>query len=440
MSTSQGNKTVETTSFSPLQLVNGKIRNYAKDYYHHISLFSRNVRLYLAGSFLLGLTAAAAQLLFNLYLKERGADESFIGTFLSAGAFGTAIIALPAAFLLRRIKLKMVLLCSTIFYVCSVVLIAYLQVSHVLIVISFIIGMAMTFNRIAAAPFFMRNSTLKERTYIFSFNFGVLLLAGMIGSLYSGWLVSILTKLTSGAISAYQWTFMVSGILGLMAIIPYSMIKTQEPGREEREADFSLSLFKKQYKLYLKLILPQFAVGIGAGLIIPFLNLYFRDRFGQPPDKIGVFFFAVNTTMLLGILFGPIMARKFGMVKTIVSTELLSIPFMIILAFTYSLPVALAAFLFRGALMNMAQPIGTNFGMEMVGKSEHALVNALLTLAWTGSWMISTAVGGEIIEKHGYTLPLLLAVGLYIVSAVLYYSFFRKSDRKAGGEFIAEIN
>jgi MFS family permease len=439
MSIPSGNKIDKQSSVSPLQLINGKMRDSAIDYWNHISLFSRNVRLYLIGSFLLGLTAAAAQLLFNLYLKERGADESFIGTFLSAGAFGTAIISLPAAFLLRRIKLKLVLLCSTVFYVFSVVLITRLELSYILIVISFITGMAMTFNRIAAAPFFMRNSTFKERTYIFSFNFGVLLLAGMIGSLCSGWLVSFLTGFASGVISAYQWTFIISGVLGLLAIIPFSMIETQEPGKEDREADFSLALLKRQYKLYIKLILPQFAVGIGAGLIIPFLNLYFRDRFGQPPGKIGFFFFAVNTTMLLGILFGPIMARKFGMVKTIVTTELLSIPFMMILAFTYSLPIALAAFLFRGALMNMAQPIGTNFGMEMVSRSEHALVNALMTLAWTSSWMISTAIGGELIEKHGYTLPLLIAVGLYIVSAVLYYTFFRKSEKKAGGEFIAEM-
>jgi predicted MFS family arabinose efflux permease len=136
--------------------------------------------------------------------------------------------------------------------------------------------------------------------------------------------------------------------------------------------------------------------------------------------------------MLIGILAGPIMARKLGMVKTIVLTELLSIPFMMILAFTYSLPLAIIAFLVRGALMNMAQPIGSNLSMELVGKTEHALVNALLTLAWTGSWMISTAVGGRLIDKHGYTLPLLIAVGLYIISAILYFMFFRKSERIIG--------
>ncbi len=430
----------ETAERPSKKYLNRQISKTISDYWKHICLFTPNIRLFLVGSFLVGLTAASVQLLLNLYLKEQGAEESFIGSFLSAGAFGTAIVAIPAAFVLRRIKLKMVLLTSTVVYTSSILLLSRLPVNNYLIMISFASGMAMTFNRIAAAPFFMRNSTPKERTYIFSFNFGVMLIAGMIGSLTSGWLVTFLSGITKGMVSAYQWTFVVGVMLGLGALIPFSMIKTASPGEEDKEADFSWKLIKRQSRLYFKLLTPQFMVGIGAGLIIPFLNLYFRDRFDQPPGKIGLFFFAVNTTMLLGILAGPVLAKKIGMVKTIVTTELISMPFMIILAFTYSLPLAIVAFLARGALMNMAQPIGTNFSMEMVSKSEHALVNALMTLAWTGSWMISAAVGGRLIQSRGYTLPLMIAVVLYLISAVLYYVFFRKSETKTSSGFMVEIS
>ncbi len=424
---------------SPLKSLNGHIAGSLRDYLWYISLFSRNVRLFLIGSFLIGLTFATAQLLMNLYLKERGGAESFIGTFLSAGAFGTAIIAIPAAIALRKIRLKFVLIGSTIIYMAIITAISRLGISNWLIFLSFLLGVTATFNRIAAAPFFMRNSTPEERTYVFSFNFGVLLLAGMVGSVVSGWLVAWFTTLLADVIQAYQWTFVISIICGIAAVIPFALIKAAAPTEEDRQSDFSWSLLRRQSRLYLKLLLPQFLVGIGAGLIIPFLNLYFRDRFRQSPDQIGLLFFAVNTAMLLGILAGPVLAKKIGMVKTIVATELLSIPFMIILAFSYSLPLAVVAFLVRGALMNMAQPIGTNFSMEMVGRMEHALVNALLTLSWTGSLMISTVIGGELIEKHGYTLPLMIAVALYIASAILYYLFFRGSERKAGKDYLVEV-
>ena len=112
------------------------------DYWWHIRLFSPNVRLFLLGTFLVALTTAGGQLLFNLYLKERGADESFIGTFLSAGALGTSIVAIPAAFVLRRIKLKMVLLFSTAAYTLTVLFISRLSVGDMLILISLISGLA----------------------------------------------------------------------------------------------------------------------------------------------------------------------------------------------------------------------------------------------------------------------------------------------------------
>ena len=90
--------------WKPLKVINGRVAGSVRDYLWHISLFSRNARLFLTGSFLIGLTMATVQLLMNLYLKERGGTESYIGTFLSAGALGTAVIAIPAAIALVDVR------------------------------------------------------------------------------------------------------------------------------------------------------------------------------------------------------------------------------------------------------------------------------------------------------------------------------------------------
>jgi len=415
-----------------------RIADAIRDYARNIRLFSRNVRLYLFGSFLVGLTFAAYMLLLNLYLREQGSPESFIGTILSAGAVGTTVICIPAAFLLRRIRLKRILLSSILVYCVSIVFLSHLPVTYFLVVISFFAGVAITFYRVAAAPFFMRNTTTRERTYVFSASFGVSLMASMLGSLLFGWLVPQLEKITASMITAYQWTFLVGVGLGLLSLIPFALIKAADPSEENDRADFSLTLIRRRLGLYLKLIIPYFVVGTGAGLIIPFLNLYFRDRFGQPPDKIGLFYFLVHGTMLLGIMAGPILSRRFGMVRTIVWTQLLSIPFMVILAYTNSLPLAFLAFLVRGALMNLGQPIGSNFSMELVEKHEHALVNALMMLGWTSSWMFSAIIGGNLIERHGYTLPLMITVVLYIVSSILYYLFFGHSEHRTHSGYVIE--
>jgi predicted MFS family arabinose efflux permease len=419
-------------SYSPegTGFLNGRIVRPVKDYWFHLKLFSRNVRLYLLGSFLLGLTFSAFMLLLNLYLREMYASEAFIGSVLSGNALGMTLAAIPAAIILRRVRLKKILISTTIIYVLAIVMLTHLPVTDFLRLISFVSGFSIAFYRVAASPFFMRNSTPKERTYIFSLSFGTIFLSSMIGSVVFGKLVAILSGYFGDIISAYRWTFVVSAFLGILAMLPFTLIKASDPAKEEIGSAFSFKLLRKQKNLYFKLIFPHFIVGSGAGLIIPFLNLYFRDRFGQPPDKIGLFYTAVHTTMVIGILAGPVLVRKIGMIRAIVFTQLMSMPFMVVLAYTYSLPVAFGAFLVRGTLMNLGIPIGTNFGMEMVSKKEHALVNALLMISWSSSWMISTAIGGRLIEAFGYTLPLMIAVGLYFISSMTYYIFFRNSEGK----------
>ena len=100
------------------------------------------------------------------------------------------------------------------------------------------------------------------------------------------------------------------------------------------------------------------------------------------------------------------------------------------MAFTRSLPAAASCFLLRGALMNMGQPISTHYAMERVPPEAHAVTNSFLMLAWTSAWTVSAAAGGALIERFGFTASFVAAVGLYLVSTVLYHAFFGKEDRR----------
>jgi len=100
-------------------------------------------------------------------------------------------------------------------------------------------------------------------------------------------------------------------------------------------------------------------------------------------------------------------------VRGVVATQLASVPFMVVLALSGSLPVVAAAFFLRSALMNMNQPLTSHFAMEMVPERDHAITNSLLSVAWFLSWTISADIGGALIERKGYTEPLLIAAALY---------------------------
>ena len=412
-----------------------KAVNVVIDYWGHLKLFSRNARLFLVGIFFVGLNWAIFMVLLNLYFKELGFTEDLIGEVLSATAWGMAIISVPAALLIPRLSIKKILVYSVFF----VGFFSNLQATVVertpLLVVSLILGMARSITWVTAAPFMMRNSTPKERTYLFSLNFGTYLVAAIVGSVAGGYLPDLFSHFAASKAIAFRYSLYVSVFLGVLALIPFLMMarekKAEEKSRDKKGWD--RRLLKERGTLLLRLCLPYFIVGMGAGFVIPFLNLYFRDRFHQPAGTIGIYFALVQFFMLGGILIGPLLSKRFGMIRTVVSTQLASIPFMLILAFSYYLPLAVGAFLFRGALMNMGQPIATNFAMEKVKEKEQALTNALLMLSWTGSWAITTNLGGRLIKAYAFTPPLLITVGLYVLSSILYYIFFSsEEDRKMG--------
>ncbi|MDF1545887.1 MAG: MFS transporter [bacterium] len=412
------------------QEYNKGLRGGLKEYIYHLRLFSRNARLYLIGSFLIGINFHVFQLLLNLYLKEFGFVEGEIGLVLSSRAVGSALIAIPAALILSRVRLKPILVASSILFAVFTFFITSFQQLNLLIGFSLLSGMAFAFYRVAAAPFYMRNSSPVERTHLFSFSFGTMLLAGMAGSIGSGKLVTILGEWTGDLILGYQYTLYIGILIGLFSLIPFLMIKASDPSAEENRIELSRRQFRERWRFYGKLTLTNFTIGAGAGLIIPFLNLYFRDRFNLSPDLIGVYYFVVQFSMLFGSLSGPILARRFGLVRTVVITQMLSIPFMLILSYTYYLPLAFAAFVIRGGLMNLGVPIVTNLGMELAQKREQGLVNALLMLGWTSSWMVTSAVGGNLIEHYGYTVTMNITVATYLLSSGIFYLFFRNSETR----------
>lgn len=418
-----------------------KLKKGAAAYIRDLRLLTPNARKYLLGMFFISMTFSSFQLLLNLYLRERGFGEGDIGSILSAGAIGMTLVSVPGALILSRVRLKPILIMANLGYPVFGLLAIHANPYWAIWAAYLFAGMMMAFFRVASSPFYMRNSSPIERPYLFSLSFGMMVIAGSVGSFAIGHLVkSIGETFGVDAILAHRYAIVVGISISLLALIPFSLLRMPKKVPEEERFRFGKKQARPKAGLLFRLALPYFIVGTGAGMIIPFLNLFFRDRFGQTPDQIGFYYGLVNLTMFLGVMSGPVLVKKIGMVRTMVYTQLASIPFMLVLAYSMYFPLVFVAFLFRGALMNLGNPIGNNFAMEMVPKAFHNLMNAILMLAWTSSWMVSTKIGGWLIEEYGYELTLNLAIVLYVLSSVLYFMFFRKSEQYTSQGFVVRAD
>ena len=361
-------------------------------------------------------------LLFNLYLKELGFAEGRIGNIISVTTLGTVLMAIPASMVIRRFPVKRILLFATPIAAFSYMVQITTSQYHTILAAGFSAGLAAVFSRVAAAPFFMRNSTSRERPYLFSMQFALMLVAGIAGNLLGGFLPGVIEKTGIEPYLAYRYTLMIFSCLVLFAIAPIIMIK-EKPARPSERMRI------RSRKMIVKLFLPNFAVGIGAGLSVPFLNLYFRDIFQTPTSMIGIFYGTQQFLMIMGLLIAPVIAERIGKVRTVVVSQLVSIPFLILLGITTNFFVAVVSFLVRAAFMNMAQPLFTNFAMEKVSHDEQPFTNALLVIAWTAGWGASASIGGMLIERSSYTIPFFTTSVLYLLSTILIFTFFVRKKK-----------
>ena len=396
-----------------------------REYMEKIRLISPNARFFLLGGLFNGLGMSVFTLLFNLYLKEFGYSETVIGHILSAGSLGAAVVAIPAAMLIERFHLKHILILGTLLSSFSYGLQVFFQNVQFILFFSFTATMFITVYRVSVAPFFMRNSTPTERIHLFSLSYAIMMFSQLLGFFIGGFLpkMALSLHLAGSMTEAYRFSLYTSIILTMISIIPFLSIE-QRPVPRIKSA-FVERLRRYNWEIIFRLMIPKVFVGLGAGLVIPFMNLYFKIVFNLQAETIGIYFSILQVFMFFGMLSAPFLTKRFGMIKSIVLTELMSVPFMLTLALTHNLPLAVMAFILRGTLMNMNIPISSNFEMELVREADQPFTNAISMLSWNGAWTVSAHWGGKIIEEYSFSFSFFITIALYVISALTYYFFFR---------------
>ena len=398
--------------------------SFHRDYVTHLRSFSPNARRFLVANALFALGGALLGVTRNLYLKKAGYNEADIGNFLSAAQLGTVFCVVPAALLLDRWRMKPILVLSVFVSMAGSAGTALLTGKALIACSCFVAGAGGAAFGVAASPFYARNSTPAERGHLFGVSIGLSAFASTLGTLA----VAPLERWLGSGSDALR-TMMLCGASGaILAVIPIAIL-SDTPGAAAARRTLRDFLMARDWRTLFKLCAPDALIGAGAGLTIPFINLYFQGRFGKSPAQISYFFAASNALNMVGFLAAPAIAQRFGRVATVAGSQLLSIPFFAALALTTSLPVAVVAFILRSLLMNLSQPVNSAFVMDMAAADQQAVTNSLKQLSWNGCWALSVSAGGWMIHhvtvgRDGYTLPMLCTIGTYMLGSALFIAFW----------------
>ena len=382
----------------------------------------------------LSLVHVAFILILNIYLRKEGYSDPEIASLNSLRFIGALAFSLPLGIYIRGRSLKPFFSLSTVLVpLISILLIESIRLHLLpLIQLAFLAwGIAMMFLRVCSLPFIIRNTTSKNSSQALSLNAATWSLATII----SGLIISGLNWVSVIQILDVEFFFDERTILWIITLvsiisIPFGFrIKEDKTKSDSFGVRDTISLNKSyDWDLILKAISPLILISIGAGLTIPFVNLFFNSIFHFSSSDFSILGSATAFLVFFSSLMVPTLKQKYGYWMTIVFVQGLSICCLITLAMTelfsnshYAIYFAVTAYVLRQPLMHMAHPSSNELMMNFVGKRNQELISALSSSLWSASWFISAKIFEwlRLLNFHYYEIFLITAV-LYIIGVFLY--------------------
>ncbi|WP_313894720.1 MFS transporter [Psychrobacillus sp.] len=408
--------------------------SWLQDWKTKISSFNRNIRLFMLANILIQIGMGVFSVMYNLYIKELGFPETVNGKVISMTSLATAIMLIPAGFLSDRFGRKWIIVIGTIITALTLFYRSVFVGEQSLIYAAFFTGLFMALVQVSGVPFLAENSRSSERMHLFSIHFSLVTIAGVVGSLGGGIFVDALHVYTGMSIlDSLKWVLVFGAIIFALGIFPLLKLKSAEKVEEQEKATDTHkkelpSSFKRNIKIIILFGVANLLIGTGSGLVIPYLNLYFSNRFDASNAFIGLILSLGSAMTAVAMLVGPALVKKVGKVRALVIFQLLSIPFLFITGFTTSLAIASTGFLLRQALMNAGNPIQSAIAMDVVHDKYKGLANSVNQMVFNLGWAAMGPVSAGLVMMYGsywgYAITFSITGTLYIIASTYFYILF----------------
>jgi predicted MFS family arabinose efflux permease len=171
-----------------------------------------------------------------------------------------------------------------------------------------------------------------------------------------------------------------------------------------------------------------FAVDAFAGgfIVQSIVAYWFYLRYKTDLNTLGGIFFGTNLLAALSFLSAPAIARRFGLLNTMVFTHLPSNVLLLLIPLMPNLELAVVMLLVRNLLSQLDVPTRQSYTMAVVDPDERAASAGILSVARNAGAAIAPLFTGPILTVPSLGLPFLLAGGLKIIYDLWIFAVFRK--------------
>jgi MFS family permease len=423
--------------------------------------FHRDARLFLVTCLVAGAALSLYWVDFNLYLAALGMSTATIGVVSTAASLAGALVAFPASSAADRFGHRRIIAIGIGLSILALIGLLMTEALPAIMAFAALWACGQGALQVVTAPFLAEHSDAEHRNELFAVQYaiqsGTNIVAAVLGGVIAVWLASAI-GLDPGGPGTYRLIliFMVGLLVAGLATVglltddrPRTTAGTRligfgEPAAfplDPRAAQGRLGLVVRDRALFVRLVLPGLLISIGAGQVIPFLNLFIQRKFGLDLTSLNAVFALTSLGTLAAILAQPVLARRLGQITSVVIVQAASIPFLVVLGFSPILWTVITAMAVRNSLMNAGNPIFTAFAMERVTSAERATLSAAMNVLWQIGWVVGgiwyASFQALLGFEGGYAVNFATIIALYTIATALYWIWFRSIDRRLLAERLA---
>ncbi|MCH8331878.1 MAG: MFS transporter [Bacteroidetes bacterium] len=397
----------------------------------------RPVRLLILAEYFLQLINLAFFLILNLYMAKQGYQDEEIADFISYRFLAIMVLAIPVGLYIKGRRIRPNFYFSSLVLPAASMGILYGIENNIdsVIYIGFVIwGIAFTTISVTMLPFVLRNTKEEYHSEAISLHF-ITFSAAMFST---GLLIFILNNWLPEVFDERVLLWMIASI-SFISFVFVAMIKI--PEIVPKEEDGKRRFFDYDWLPIIKATVPIFVIAMGAGLTIPFVNLYFYHIFEIDTDMFSLMGTITALLVVYANFNAPRIRRKFGYIA-LTYTQTIGIIVLIIMAtmeffahLQLALWVAVICYILRQPLMNMSWPLALELAMYYVGKRNQEMLSAIVSALWSGSWFFSSQLFKILRAADlSYAIIFYITATLLLIGLFLFHLLIKDYNRTVNPE------
>jgi MFS family permease len=370
-----------------------------------------------------------------LYLAQVGLSETLIGLLLTLTLAGDAVISLWLTTSADRFGRRRTLLLGALLMIGAGTVFIVTKNPWLLILAAIVGVISPSGNEIG--PFLsVEQAGLTQlipnerRTQVFAWYNLSGSFATATGALSGGWLSKFLQNSGETVVNSYRAVLLGYALGGLILVILFSFVSAAiELPRDIPQSTSKRTLGLHRSRGAVLRLSALFAIdAFGGGLIVQSMVAYwFYTRFGIEANVIGTIFFGANILAGISALLAGRLARKIGLINTMVFTHIPSNVLLILVPLMPSLPLAISVLLLRFSISQMDVPTRQSYTMAVVDPDERSAASGVTTIARSVGAAISPSLTGVFLSIPALiSAPFFLSGGLKIIYDLLLYRNFRR--------------